>query len=60
MPNRSTLRRGLVMAAVLLVVLVILELVGVTDLGYGFAIIFTVVFSIVWTLLDHVRSRRDT
>lgn len=49
--RRSVLWTGLV-AAVVLVTTLAMEYLGVTDQGYDFPILFSLVFSLVWGSID--------
>lgn len=56
--TRSRWLRSLLVGATILVGLVALEYFGGTGQGYGFAVMYSVVFALVWGVLDTTIGRR--
>jgi len=54
----SPIKQGLVLFGTLLAVLLLLEYLSWTNMGYAWAVMFTVVFGVVWTVINVVVRRR--
>lgn len=55
--TRRSIRQAALLAAILLAVTGGLEYLGVTNQGYGFSVLFSVVFALAWAALNVVRSQ---
>lgn len=57
--TRATWYRAGLIGVVLIAVLAGLEYLGIAEVGYGFAVVYSVAFALTWALIDTLRRRSD-